>query len=259
MTNVDSTVLKQWLRKRMRIFNGVMNSYVNKRGRTYDDSRWWDASFYTEGVSDRQTIGPRKNPITAKYHYASTEMQILLHLRNSGTAVAGASVLDVGSGSGHWIDFYKSLDASPIAGMDVSHVAVEHLKEKYAADPSIDIHQGKALEVMRRLNREFDIVNAIGVMFHIVDDAEWAATVGAIGSIVKKNGLFVAGGHFGLVDGVNMQIDKDGNINKRLRSKRRWIQQLHKAGFTRVQLYRNPGYLRIKDSVPENNVLVATK
>jgi hypothetical protein len=109
------------------------------------------------------------------------------------------------------------------------------------------------------LNDEYDIANAVGVMFHIVDDSEWQNTISAIANVLKKGGLLVAGGHFGLLDGLNVQIDKDGGINKRLRSKRRWVRALKEAGFRSIKVYRNNVYLWINDSLPENNILVATK
>ncbi|HEY9035625.1 MAG TPA: hypothetical protein VIM96_02830 [Pseudomonadales bacterium] len=96
-------------------------------------------------------------------------------------------------------------------------------------------------------------------MFHIVDDSEWEDTIRAVSSSLETGGVFVVGGHFGMVNGVNVQIDKDGAINKRLRSKRHWIKVLRSAGFKDVTVYRNYAYLWVNESLPENNVLIATK
>lgn len=252
-------MIKQFLRKRTKIGFGILNTYIRKIGRKYDDKKWWDTSFYTEGVSDRQTISQKKSVITAKYHYASMELQILKHLRNNEITVSQSNVLDIGSGFGHWIDFYKTLEVGNVTGMDVSHSSFQHLDQKYSGNASVQIHQGKALEVVQNLNSDYDIVNAVGVMFHIIDDSEWHNTVFSVANILKKGGLFVVGGHFGFLDGLNVQIDKDGNINKRLRSKSRWVRTLKEAGFTSVKIYPNNAYLWINDSLPENNVLVATK
>ncbi len=95
-------------------------------------------------------------------------------------------------------------------------------------------------------------------MFHIVDDSEWERTIHAIGNVLTPGGLAIVSGHFGLLDGLNVQIDK-GRTNKRLRSKRRWTRVLRKAGFADIKLYKNNAHLWIKDSIPENNILVATK
>lgn len=252
-------MIRQWLRRRAKVLNGFLNTRVRSKGRNYDDARWWDASFYAEGISDRQTIAPRKSVITARYHYASTEMPILRHLRNRNRTLDGAAVVDIGSGSGHWIDFYKALGAGSITGMDVSQSSASFLANRYAGDDTIAIHHGKALDVIGRLDRDYDLVNAIGVMFHMVNDDEWRETIRAVGRRLKPDGLFVIGGEFGWLDGVNVQIDADGNINKRLRSHAHWRRTLREAGFARTALYRNRAYLWINDSLPENNVLIAAR
>ncbi len=71
------------------------------------------------------------------------------------------------------------------------------------------IHHGKAFEILKKLDESFNLINAIGVMFHIVDDSEWINTINAIAKVLRKNGLFIVGGHFGSLNGLNVQIDND--------------------------------------------------
>ncbi len=256
---LSKIMIKQFLRKKFKMGIGVLNTYILKKGKNYNDTEWWDASFYTEGVSDRQTLSPKKSIITAKYHYASVEMQILKHLCNNRTLTSQMRVLDIGSGSGYWIDFYKSLESLEIVGIDISISSYKHLIDKYAEAIGITIYQGKAFEIINILDDDYNFVNAIGVMFHIVEDSEWEDTIYAVGNILKKGGFFVISGSFGYINGLNVQIDKKGYISKRFRSKRHWIKVLKKAGFNKIKLYQNNAYLSIKDSIPENNVLIATK
>lgn len=233
--------------------------YIRTKQRKKYEKDWWDENFYTKGVSDRKTISPRKSSISAKYHYNSVELKILQHIRNKKVRVKEASVLDIGSGSGHWIDFYKEMGAKSIIGVDLSETSVSHLKNKYKKQKEVDIYHDDAIGTLDNQKEKLDIVNAIGVMFHIVDDVEWKETIEYVGSKLKKNGIFVVGGHFGLVDGINVQIDNHGNINKRLRSKRRWKKILYQNEFKNVSIYKNKAYLYIDDSLPENNLLVARK
>ncbi len=252
-------MIKQILWKTHKMAFGFLNTYIRKKGQMYDDTKWWDGSFYKGGISDRQTISQKKSVITAKYHYASMELLILKHLRNTGKQLNQANLLDIGSGSGHWIDFYKTLEVASVSGIDVSHTAFQYLTQKYYEDIRVKIHEGKALELIETLNGYYDIVNAVGVMFHIVDDAEWERTILSIANVLKDGGLFIVGGHFGFLDGLNVQINKNGGINKRLRSKSRWTRTLKKTGFRDIKIHRNNAYLWINDTLPENNVLVATK
>jgi len=57
-------MLKQFIRKKGVIAYGALQSLAG-RGHRYEDSTWWDRSFYTAGVSDRQTISPMKDPLSA--------------------------------------------------------------------------------------------------------------------------------------------------------------------------------------------------
>lgn len=250
-------MIKQFLKRRAKIARGALNTYVRPRGQNYDPAEWWDSTFYTKGVSDRDTLMQR-DPLTTRYHYSSVELQVLRHLRNSGFKVEGSAVLDIGSGSGHWIDFYRSLGSARSVGLDISLSSVNYLKEKYAAEPDIRILHGTASDVLTQLDASFNVVSAIGVMFHIVDDSEWLDTINKIAGVLQKDGLFIVGGHFGYLNRLNVQMRK-GQINKRLRSKRHWTKALTAAGFSNVQVYSNNAYLWINDILPENNVLVAVK
>ena len=252
-------MIKQYLVKQKKIARGVFYTYFKTKGHNYNAKEWFDKSFYIEGISDRQTISPRKSPISSKYHYCSVESQILKHFYNYSVEIKGSSILDIGSGSGHWIEFYKSLGTEKIYGIDVSESPIKYLKNKYSRDPNTVFYHGKAVEIIDKFNEQFDIVNAIGVMFHIVNDSEWYETIKKVGEVIPKNGIFIVGGHFGILNKLNVQIDKNGQINKRLRSKTLWKKTLKKAGFSNVKFYKNNAYLWIKDTLPENNIIVATK
>jgi SAM-dependent methyltransferase len=143
-------------------------------------------------------------------------------------------------------------------GIDVSRKSVDFLRKKYAKREEVAIEHGRIREVLAHADLKFDLVNAVGVMFHLVDDEEWEDTVKQIGHVLRAGGLFVVGGHFGLIDGVNVQLSQDG-VNKRLRSALHWKRSLKQAGFGRTRIYRNSAYLRIRDWIPENNVLIAEK
>jgi 2-polyprenyl-3-methyl-5-hydroxy-6-metoxy-1,4-benzoquinol methylase len=252
-------MIKRFLTKQKKILKGIYFSYIKKKGQVYEASKFWDASVYNQGISDRQTIDPNQSPYSAKYHYCSVEMIILKHLYNNTIDTTTSKVLDLGSGSGHWIEFYKLLGVEEISGIDVSEVSINYLDQKYSSDNHTTFYKGKILDIIKDFNETFNIVNAIGIMFHIVDDVEWRETINKIALLIPDNGIFIVGGHFGLMNGLNVQIDQFGKINKRLRSKSVWKKTLKNAGFSNVKFYKNNAYLWINDTLPENNVLIATK
>ena len=117
-----------------------------------------------------------------------------------------------------------------------------------------------ALATGRRLaltNTGYRRLITIILMFHIIDDVEWIETINAISKSLRNTGPLVIGGNFGWFDGINVKIDKAGNICKRLRSLRRWKRELKRVGFSKTHLYRNNAYLWINDPLPENSVLIS--
>lgn len=254
-------MLKQCLRKRARILRGLYRRFMRRDLQKYDSRLWWDAEFFTRGVSDRQTISPNKNVLVARYHYASVELLILRHLRNEGYSLRAAKICDLGCGAGHWMDFYRSLGAAECTGIDISQKAAEFLRQRYQGVEGVRIYHGRLAEVLATLHEEFDLVNAIGVMFHLVDDQEWEQTVRLVGSVLRPGGLFVASGHFGWLDNLDVQVQPPGTVVKRLRSASHWKRLLVEAGFDprKISIYRNWAYLFINGLLPENNVLIAEK
>jgi SAM-dependent methyltransferase len=252
-------MIKQYLLKRAKVGYGLFNTYLRNKTSNYQDTKWWDNDFYTDGISDRKTIFSTKNRMSARYHYASIELQILKYFFNKGILTDQSTLVDIGSGAGHWIDFYRSLGVTRVIGMDVSLSAINFLKEKYSDNAGVALHHGKAFKILEGFEETADFVNAIGVMFHIVDDLEWNSTIKAVAKVLRKGGLFIAGGHFGLLDNLDLSINSDGQIYKRLRSRGHWRKVLRKEGFSNIQFQSNHAYLWINDTLPESNILIATK
>ncbi|MGE5124586.1 MAG: class I SAM-dependent methyltransferase, partial [Acidobacteriaceae bacterium] len=76
-------------------------------------------------------------------------------------------VLDIGSGLGFYIDFYRDRGAGEILGMDISETSVSFLKEKYPADKFLlaDI-SNCTLDGLG----EFDFISVVSVLYHVVED-----------------------------------------------------------------------------------------
>ena len=205
----------QFLRKRAAIAAGFLNSRLNRARGVYDTTTWWDGSFYTDGISDRQTIHSSKHRLSASYHYASIEQIICRFLFNTrvqssprilgpkpsdSNPFQGCHVLDLGSGSGHWITFYANLGAERVDGVDVSLESVTYLRDQYADRANVSIYHGPIREFFAAHQNSYDIVNAIGVMFHIIDDEEWHQSLHDISQHIQSGGLLIVGGHFGLLE-----------------------------------------------------------
>ena len=96
----------------------------------YDQS-WWDERFYGSTILDKNTICPSIDEYATAYHYASIELIIAKELFRLQKFVKPSAVLDVGTGAGHWINFYQRIGAKKLYGIDVSKKVIDSLSAKY--------------------------------------------------------------------------------------------------------------------------------
>jgi SAM-dependent methyltransferase len=238
--------------------------------RVYEPSDFFDQfhGLGEDGV-DGDTISPGYPTVDATYHYNAVENGIIAHFKRHG--IEPATVLDIGSGSGHWVQFYSSVYApGAIHGADISAESVRKLQKRFEGMDTIHAHHTDLLASSQWDDGTFNVINAIGVMFHIVDDQKWERTVRWCADKLKPGGVFVVGGLFGPFT-ANVQFNPvrfnsaaemergttDLACNKRVRSRWKWKRTLKSCGFRQVAFRRTPIPRWIK--TPENNLLFAVK
>ena len=255
------------------------------------DERVYFESFYKANVrgrpEDRMTIGIVAEP-EARFHYNALENSLLRAFARVQPVARGATVeawrmfqqraelrhLDIGSGTGHWVDFFRDvyLVASSTAVEVVPHMA-DHLRAKYSGQ-RVEVVEANVAEpefAALDLGGDFDLISAIGVMFHIVDDARWAQAVHHLAARLKPGGVWAVGGDFG-AETRNVQFHKTDHfstwrehsraagepgvvrVNKRVRALSRWLEVTAQAGLEVVDLVRSDSDAAF--STPENDVLL---
>jgi SAM-dependent methyltransferase len=113
----------------------------------------------------------------------------LRRMRATGLDFSGFEVLDVGAGTGFYVDRWTDLGVRDLVGLDLTEAATAALRERY---PAYTFHQadiGGDLDVLR--GRTFDAVSCFDVLFHIVDDDRFERAIENIGSVLKPDGMFV--------------------------------------------------------------------
>jgi SAM-dependent methyltransferase len=83
--------------------------------------------------------------------------------------LAGARVLDVGSGTGYWIALWRALGAAEVCGIDLTVAAVERLR---AAFPDVRFERADVSEGVP-VSGPFDVISAMDVLLHITDDERY--------------------------------------------------------------------------------------
>lgn len=98
-------------------------------------------------------------------------------------------VLDVGSGTGFFLDAWMRLGAKEVVGLDLTDVAVTNLRKVF---PDLDIHHGDISTGLGDLQpASFDVISAMDVLFHVVDNNRFATAISNIAELLTPGGMFV--------------------------------------------------------------------
>jgi SAM-dependent methyltransferase len=275
--------MKAFDRKLPRIVESLPRSFVEhyvrpaliRQPRAPFDAKSYFESKYSaileREFSDRVMIWPDFDPLWARHHYNSVENGIIEYFVTEPPRVQ-PKILDIGCGAGHWVDFFRELfDPSLVVGMELSRRCANELRRKYADEPRVVVVEDDVSRAELSLDQSFDVIVAVGVMFHIVVDEAWERAVANLARHLNEGGTVVVGGQFGLTTrDVNFTslaqfnsweeaVEADAEVafvRKRIRSLRRWRQCARQNGLRISRVQRTRRYRRI--AAPENNLLFLT-
>lgn len=253
------------------------------------DGRKFFESFYQANVKgtpqDHMTIGAISE-MEARFHYNATENSIIRALAEivpppppglvgAWTALRlrrGGRHLDVGTGTGHWIDFMRDVFfCDQAVAVELTDEMCAFLRQKYSGGGVSVLQADVSAPGFGSELEPVDYVTAIGVMFHIVEDAAWRRALVHLRNLLRPDGLLLVTDEFGeeTRDAQFHATDEfaswrefhaatptDGRllVNKRVRSLPDWQHAAAEAGLSVVTVVRTEGDPRI--TTPENDVLV---
>ncbi|MFH1755223.1 MAG: class I SAM-dependent methyltransferase [Candidatus Latescibacterota bacterium] len=155
---------------------------------SFDTKKYWETrlskDYSLHGVG-RLNWGLHYN----KWLYRVRRAVFRRLMRSLQRDTADADVLDIGSGTGFYINRWKELGVNSITGIDLTEVAVRRLSQQFPADTFLQMNIGQSSEALA--GRSFDFISCMDVMFHIVDDCEYEAAVGNVFSLLKDGGYFI--------------------------------------------------------------------
>jgi len=103
----------------------------------------------------------------------------------------GKKILDIGVGTGFYIDFWEKLGAKKITGIDITNKSIEELKEKY---PNYRFTKGNisTLDYNKKFpDEKFDIITAFDVLFHIVNEEDFKNAIENIRKFSHKETIIL--------------------------------------------------------------------
>ena len=114
-------------------------------------------------------------------------------LRSLNIGYETATVLDIGSGSGFYVDIWKQLGVKDITGCDITSISVKNLKNKYPMGEFVELDISSNVIP---ITKQFDFISAFDVLFHIVDDEKYEKAINNIYNLLKPNGILIFSENF---------------------------------------------------------------
>ncbi len=192
----------------------------------YTPTKYWE-----QHLRNRQgLLGTGHRRFSLDYNikmYVAATANLEAALRRSQTTIAGADVLDVGSGFGYYVDKYLTWGARSITGVDLTQVAVEHLQREF---PGQNFAQADISEPGWRVGGTFDLVSAISMIFHIVEPTRFQNALENLCRQVNASGRLL------IVDAFRPQFWPTA-AHARLRTLDAYMPTLKHEGFSIVGLY----------------------
>jgi SAM-dependent methyltransferase len=112
---------------------------------------------------------------------------IELLLSRHHICLAGKQVLDVGSGTGFYVRFFQEAGAAHTVGLDVAKTSVDYLRSAF---PKGEFHICDIGSHDLPVSGPFNLVSAISVFYHLVDDAQFEQAVCNVSHLLADGGLF---------------------------------------------------------------------
>lgn len=139
--------------------------------------------------------------------------------------------IDIGSGTGWVVDQLASRGISA-NGCDLVPEAVERLRDRHPGSDFSVVRVGR--DALPATDSSVDLVTALDVLYHVVDDAEWRFSLDEIRRVLEPSGFAI------VTDGFGQTTDSPAPHVK-FRSRESWKEALTKVQMTtvaRIPLYR---------------------
>lgn len=159
---------------------------MSKTYRPYEPKRYWNGLF-SEGFDVSKVGYVELGRTWNTWSYRLRRWSFLRALSGFQLDLKNATVLEVGFGVGFYLDFWTKLLPKRLVGVDISHRAVEHARLRY---PRFEFHLGDIAE-MDLADEKFDLITAVDVLYHIVDDEAFRKAITRLCSLLKPGGVIL--------------------------------------------------------------------
>jgi SAM-dependent methyltransferase len=209
----------------------VAESYWQKRYRNFD--------MNASGHAD----------LPLKYNhwlYRMKSKKILAAVKRVGVDVASARVLELGCGTGVYVDLWRSRGVKTLTGFDIAQVAADNLAKKFPEYRFYQEDLGDADLISRHSSATYTLVTAFNVLYHIINDIDFHQALRNINRLAAPGALF-------FITDLFVHGPEETHGYMQYRSWDNYLAALKVAGFEVLE--RKPVYVSMVKAVDSGNGL----
>jgi 2-polyprenyl-3-methyl-5-hydroxy-6-metoxy-1,4-benzoquinol methylase len=154
----------------------------------FDATEYWERRLSEScslGATGWSGLGESFN----RWSYAVRKRVFVRAVREVLGDTRSLSVLDIGSGTGFYLDAWRALGVAKLVGSDLTSAAVAQLTTRY---PDLAIHQLDIGAPDGRVQPAgFDVISIIDVLYHIVDDDRYERAIRNLAAMLKPGGTLL--------------------------------------------------------------------
>lgn len=109
-------------------------------------------------------------------------------LKEKNVNCRGKKLLDIGVGTGFYVNFWEELGVKDITGIDITTKAVEELEKKY---PDYRFIKADISKAELPLDEKFDVITGFDVFFHIVEDSGFEQAIKNLKKLSHKETIIL--------------------------------------------------------------------
>jgi SAM-dependent methyltransferase len=164
---------------------------VNTSGRpsaqtSFSPREYWEdrlnGDFSLRGVG-YSLLGSRYN----KWQYALRDRVLRRELAGLHLDLSNADVLDVGSGTGFYIDYWLRTGVGSVSGCDLTETSVSRLRIQFPDQKFYQLDIGA--DPPPEFSARFDVISVFDVLFHIVDEVRFERAFRNISQLLVPGGI----------------------------------------------------------------------
>jgi SAM-dependent methyltransferase len=150
-----------------------------------------------------------------RWMYKIRRQVVIREVRFLGVDCSNASILDVGSGTGFYLEIWKDLGCKKLSGIDITSTAIENLRIKYPQYEFLRADIGDNLDKSYNLfTTKYDLISSIDVLFHIVEDEQYRRAFKNIYDLLRPGGFFIFSENFLHVDSIRSPYQTSRSLHE---------------------------------------------